>query len=238
MYSFYLPPEAWQAPFALEGQEARHLITVLRAKPGDALRLFDGLGREGRFILEHYDRNRAYLAPVEQELSSRPECRIHLALGWNKSSRRNWILEKSVELHTAGIIFWQAARSQGRVPEQPKKTWQDQCVASAKQCGNPWLPQLETMTGGAEELIARSTDYMHRIVLWEDRTATDMFNPSILGGRGDMILVLGPEGGLTPDEVTLFKSSGFRVQSLGRSILRWETAALLCLALLYWQTQT
>lgn len=221
----------------LEGREARHLTKVLRAKPGDVLRLFDGQGREGTFILERYDQNRACLSLEAQNLSPQAERRVCLALGWNKSSRRNWILEKSVELHAAELVFWQAARSQGHVPEQPKIPWRDQCVAAAKQCGNPWLPRLETITGGAEELINRSRGWTHRILLWENQKDAVLFRPPIRRRGEDIFLVLGPEGGLNLDEVTLFKGSGFDVQSLGSSILRWETAALLCLALLYWQDQ-
>lgn len=240
MKSFYLPPKDWQEPFAsamLEGPEAHHLLKTMRAHPGDELRLFDGHGREGVFILEHHDRNKAFLKSVAVRTLPHPKREVHLALGWNKTFRRGWLLEKSVELEATGFVFWQAARSQGRVPETPKNTWLDQLVAAAKQCGNPWLPRLETAPAGARELIDKYAHFEHRIILWENQDATRFFDPAALLPNGRTVLILGPEGGLADNEVDLFTSAGFLPLSLGRSVLRWETAALLCLGLLYWQGQ-
>lgn len=147
------------------------------------------------------------------------------------------MLEKSVELRAASVVFWQAARSQGRVPEHPKETWKDQCIAAAKQCGNPWLPALETVPGGVRELIGKSAAFSRRVVLWENSALRSMFDPGNMPVANDIFLVLGPEGGLTRDEVELFEDAGFTPLSLGRSVLRWETAALLCLGLLYWREE-
>jgi len=238
LHSFYLPSKDWQAPFILEGREARHLLKVLRARPGDQLRLFDGQGREGIFVLDRHDQNTARLTPVDVKTLQRPQRQVHLALGWNKASRRGWLLEKSVELNAAGLVFWQAARSQGRVPETPKTTWHDQCVAAAKQCGNPWLPSLATVPGGPRDLIDSYTRFAYRGVFWENQDAGNIFHPGKLLHHGDAVLVLGPEGGLADEELETFKEAGFAFLSLGRSVLRWETAALLCLALCYWQQET
>ncbi len=237
MHSFYLPPHAWREPYLLEGQEARHLLKVMRARPGDALRLFDGQGREGVFILDDHERNRAFLSPVDLAPARPRQPGAHLALGWSKTSRRGWLLEKTVELRAASLVFWQAARSQGRVPESPKATWRDQCIVAAKQCGNPWLPDLETAPGGARELIDKSACFSRRVVLWEGPDTQAMFDPGDMPVADDVFLVLGPEGGLTRDEVELFEDAGFTPLSLGQSILRWETATLLCLGLLYWREE-
>lgn len=235
MNSFHLPPGQWREPFVLGGSEAHHLLKVVRARPGDQLRLFDGYGREGIFIIDSHDRNKAYLTPVDIRTLPRPKPEVHLALGWNKSSRRDWILEKAVELGAAGLVFWQASRSQGRVPETPKSTWHERCVAAAKQCGNPWLPNLETVPGGPRDVIAKNADSAQRCVLWEDQDPAHMLEPRQMMQAERILMVLGPEGGLTHDEIILFKEAGFALLSLGRNVLRWETAALLCLGLLYWQ---
>jgi 16S rRNA (uracil1498-N3)-methyltransferase len=235
VHSFYLSPEDWKDPFILTGREANHLLKVKRARPGDELRLFDGQGREGVFLLDRHDRNSAHLVPIDVGVLRRPEREVHLALGWNKTARRGWLLEKSVELNVAGLVFWQADKSQGRVPETPKSAWHDQCIAAAKQCGNPWLPSLKTAPGGAREIIDTYSRCDYRGVLWEGQNATRMLDPDDIAPSGQILLVLGPEGGLASHEVNLFQEAGFALQSLGRSVLRWETAALLCLGLLYWQ---
>ena len=116
--SYHLPPDEWPdnatAPVHLEGPEARHLLGVLRAKPGVELRLFDGAGRSGLFRLVGVEgKASATLEILSLDQEPRPVRGVTLALGWNKSSRRDWLLEKSVELDALGLTFWQAARSQG-----------------------------------------------------------------------------------------------------------------------------
>ncbi len=221
----------------MEGPEAHHLLTVLRAHPGDTVRLFDGCGRSGVFLFQRRERKKAFLALLSEQILPCPDREIFLALGWNKTARRGWLLEKAVELNAAGLVFWQAERSQGRVPETPKESWATQLVAAAKQCGNPRLPSLATAPGGAGELTGLFAANELKMLLWENASGDTLFNPASLPESGRTIIVLGPEGGLTDDEVQLFTQGGFRPLSLGQSILRWETAALLCLGLCYWDSQ-
>lgn len=238
MRSYYLSPADWREPFVLRGAEAHHLLGVMRANPGAKFRLFDGQGREGVFLLQRHNRNEAILELESTSTRQPDKPEIHLALGWNKAARRGWMLEKAVELNAASLVFWQAARSQGRVPERPKNSWHEHCVAAAKQCGNPWLPRLETAPGGAGEIIHRFARCACHAVLWEKQGPIRMFDPpALLQEDGETLLVLGPEGGLTDDEMDLFTSAGFTALSLGRRILRWETAALLSLGLLSWHRE-
>ncbi len=253
MKSLYLPPDQWQEPFQLEGPEAHHLLTVLRARPGDSVRLFDGHGRTGTFVVRTTVRKTACLELLNQQRQPRPRRAIHVALGWNKASRRGWILEKAVELGAAGLIFWQASRSQGRVPDQPKQSWTDHLINAAKQCGNPWLPTITTVPEGPGEVIrlcsslsnqpvpqasSKAVPGTGKFLLWEDASPEDLFNPGQLPGFGPAVLILGPEGGLAGGEAQAFMDKGYLPRSLGRSTLRWETAALLCLGLCYWSTQS
>lgn len=248
MKSLYLPPDQWREPFQLEGPEAHHLLTVLRARPGTTVRLIDGFGRIGSFLVRSTDRKTAGLELLSQQQLPRPQRQIHLALGWNKASRRGWILEKAVELGAAGLVFWQASRSQGKVPERPKQSWTDILVNAAKQCGNPWLPTITTVPEGPDELIPlcsglsghgspQATPETGKFLLWEEASRSDLFDPGQLPDSGPVVLVLGPEGGLTDNEAQVFMDNGYLPRSLGRSTLRWETAALLCLGLCYWRTQ-
>lgn len=237
MKSLYLPPEQWQEPFELEGPEAHHLLTVLRASPGTTLRLFDGHGRIGTFLLRTATRKSAHLERVTEEQLPRPAREIYLALGWNKAARRGWILEKAVELGAAGVLFWQAKYSQGRVPEQSKDGWTTHLTTAAKQCGNPWLPTLATVPGGPHELMQLFTMESGKYLIWENVCPEDLFNPAMLPDTGRTVLVLGPEGGLAENEARIFVEGGYLPRSLGRTTLRWETAALLCLGLCHWQGQ-
>ncbi|PTN38727.1 16S rRNA (uracil(1498)-N(3))-methyltransferase [Desulfonatronum sp. SC1] len=248
MKSLYLAPDQWREPFQLEGSEAHHLLTVLRTRPGTTVRLFDGQGRTGTFLVRTADRKTAGLELLDQQKFPRPRREIHLALGWNKASRRGLILEKAVELRAAGLIFWQASRSQGKVPDQPKESWTDLLVNAAKQCDNPWLPTITTIPGGPEEVIRlcsslsnhaspQTTPEAGKFLIWENASLSGLFDPGQLPGSDPTVLVLGPEGGLTEGEAQAFMDNGYLPRSLGRSTLRWETAALLCLGLCYWRIQ-
>ncbi|MDD4951860.1 MAG: 16S rRNA (uracil(1498)-N(3))-methyltransferase [Desulfovibrionaceae bacterium] len=234
--SFYLPGRDWKEPYSLAGPEARHMLGVLRTAVGDEVRLFDGQGREGLFRLVSAAKNRALLEPIEISLAQRPEDRLYLACGWSRSGRRDLVLEKAVELEAAGIAFWQAERSQGKVPASPKPSWQEKCLQAAKQCRNPWLPELVAIPGGTAGLIAFARRFEQCYLMWESDKALDKASPEALCA-GNVLAVVGPEGGFSDQEAQRLLDAGFRAASLGRGVLRWETAAILCLGLGYWARQ-
>jgi 16S rRNA (uracil1498-N3)-methyltransferase len=234
--SFFLPPEAWCPPYSLDGDEARHLAKVLRHVPGDTVRLFDGRGREGLFAVTRV-KGGVEFALLSESFTPRPAPEVWLAPGFNKSSRRGWLLEKAVELGAAGIFFWEAERGQGGMPDAPKLTWRAQMTAGAKQCGNPWLPEIETVPGGAGGLIERCGLMSRRFLLHE---SPDAGRPLVLPDLTDIhpaLFVLGPEGGLTDAEANRFLRSGYEAVTLGNRPLRFETAALLALGLCWWGGQ-
>ncbi|WP_069856722.1 16S rRNA (uracil(1498)-N(3))-methyltransferase [Desulfoplanes formicivorans] len=234
---FYLPPDKWVAPYTLEGSEAHHLSTVLRAKPHDRIALMDGQGRQGIFKVVSSAKKTVTLEPLSISESPVPACRLWLAPGWNKATRRGWFLEKAAELGAWGIAFWQSEFSQGKTPDQPKQSWENQCIAAAKQCANPWLPRLMTSPSGLQELLEATRHYAKRIFLWEDPSCSHMLDPAELCCQGDVLVVLGPEGGFSQKETDLLQQAGCSAVSLGNRVLRWETAGLLCLGLVFWQEQ-
>lgn len=235
--SFHLPASHWPSPaepgqtVTLDGAEARHLLGVLRARPGEVVRLFDGQGHHGRFLLrEVKSKNAAVLEVLETFSEARPASGLVLALGWSKSSRRDWLLEKAVELDAAGLWFWRGARSQGEPPPAPKDTWQDKLVQSAKQCGAVWLPELCCLSGGPAGLIGEFPRFASVTLLWEGAEASAILRPESFRS-GLHLGIVGPEGGLDEAEARQFLDAGARPASLGPRPLRWETAALLCLGL-------
>lgn len=233
--SFYLAPEDWNPPFVLEGGEARHLSKVLRARPGETVRLFDGCGRDGHFEIAEVSKSRVLLKLSDEKIHT-DRRGLTLAIGWNKSSRRNWILEKSVELEANGLIFFQSEFTQGKVPGEIKETWTEKLVSAAKQCGNPWLPELSTVTRSVENLIDATDHFSNKLILWENATKGEIPENKLLA-QDSTVAVIGPEGGFSLREAELLMENGFKPCSLGGSILRWETAALLCLGTAYLERQ-
>lgn len=234
MKTFYLEPDAWREPWQLSGPEAKHLSRVLRMGPGDMVHLIDGLGREGEFTVRSVAKNKVDLEPQSLRQTPPPAPRVVLAMGWTKGLRRGWLLEKAVELQAAELWFWQAEHSQGRVPAEPKEAWEGKLLAGAKQCGNPRLPLLRTIPGGVGALIEEGRNFDTRFLLHEDRDAGASLAPADVATTGDVLCVLGPEGGFAPTEADTLMKNGFAPVSLGPSVLRWETAALLALGLFWW----
>ena len=234
---FFLPPERWGAPFTLGGSEAHHLATVLRTRPEDQITLFDGKGREGVFRVVSLSKKKVVLEQESIREHPMPDRRIWIAPGWNRATRRGWFLEKAVELGAWGIAFWQSTFSQGKTPQQSKESWDNQCIAAAKQCANPWLPQLVTYPLGIGQLLEATERFENRIFLWEDPGCPRILDPADMACKGDALVVLGPEGGFADEETCALQQAGCMPVSLGTRILRWETAALLCLGIGFWNDQ-
>ena len=238
MHTFYIPPTQWGRTMELSGQEAHHLGRVLRLHPGDEVRLLDGEGREALCRIMAVGRQTASLEMLSEKKHARPESSVVLAVGWGKEARRGWILEKSVELEADGLWFWQAERSQFPVPSDAKDTWHASLVAGAKQCRNPWLPELRTLPGGVDELIRASSVFEHRQVLVESGLPQqDFMSERHLGQPGRTLCVIGPEGGFSVKEIDRLMAAGFTALSMGDRVLRWETAAMMALGLHWWKRQ-
>lgn len=232
--TFYLPSGEWPAragdAVRLSGPEARHMGTILRTEKAQTVRLFDGQGRDGLFTVRDIARNRADLEAVELAEHPAPEGGLTLAIGWGKSKRRDYLLEKIVELQGNGVIFWQAARSQGALPSDPKATWNEKFIQAAKQCGAVRLPELEIVSGGIDGVLSMADDFDHCYLAWEAKEANTPLSPRMLS-KGRTLVVIGPEGGFDPAEVDRLIGAGVVPVTLGPSILRWETAAVYCLSL-------
>lgn len=210
------------------------MLRVLRMAVGDTVRLFDGQGREGLFRFDSATKKTATLIPLEITEHPAPVNRTTVAVGWSRQLRRGWLLEKTVELETSGVWFWQGDHSQGKIPAEAKESWHGQAVAGAKQCGNPWLPEIRAVSGGVEGVIEASGEFDRTYMLWEDQTQERFLTAEDLAAPGNVLFILGPEGGFSRREADLLLDAGITPVSLGRRVLRWETAALLCLGLRWW----
>ena len=237
LHSFYLPPELWGPPFTLEGPEAHHLDRVLRLPPGRTIRLFDGEGRSGLFCIEKKNKKNIFLERLEETLAPRPPVEITLACGFSKALRRGWFLEKAVELEASALWLWQGDHSQCSLPDKEKQTWKANLVSGAKQCENPWLPSLRMLPGGVADLVAEKPAFTTACMLYEGDTKGAMLTRELLEKPGKTLLVIGPEGGFSPNEAETLAQAGIQAVSLGNRVLRWETAAIMALGLAWWARQ-
>lgn len=214
----------------VEGPPARHVLRVLRLRHGDPLVLFNGDGWDypGTVGERVGERLQVTLANPRPGL---PECPLALTLvqGVARSDRMDTIIQKATELGAARIMPALVARSVVRLDDQQGERklahWRAIAVAACEQSGRARPPLIDTPRPLPDAITALE-DGPTRVRL---EPAASHSLASIDPGCGRLALLIGPEGGLAPEESRLAAGAGFEARSLGPRILRTETAALVAL---------
>jgi 16S rRNA (uracil1498-N3)-methyltransferase len=226
-------PEAGKSGdiITVTGQAAHHVAQVLRLRPGAVIRLFNGTGPEWEAVLLEGKRTGVRLeignavTPVDE-----PALSITLAQGVARNDRMDFILQKSVELGISRVqpIWMQRCQSRVRGERLEKRLqhWQGIIISACEQCGRSTLPALSDPVD-YPAWISEQDEASTRLMLQPDsrQTLHDLDPP-----EGDIIILVGPEGGLNPEEQRLASLARFTGIRLGQRILRTETAALSALA--------
>ena len=214
----------------MEGEAAHHLGRVLRAQPGQLYELSDGshvwLGR-----IEAVSRNKVDFLLLEELAAYEPDIETTLLLSVVKFDAFEWALEKATELGVHTILPLAAARSEKTLlASAPKRAerWKKILHDASQQSRRVRLPVLEPLA--APETAFRGHREGVRILLSEDPDAKPLRD--VLRRRHDhpAVLAIGPEGGWTEPELEGARSAHFTIASLGRLILRTETAVIAALA--------
>jgi 16S rRNA (uracil1498-N3)-methyltransferase len=211
--------------------QAHHVAHVLRLEAGDALTVFDGDGREYAAVLERVGKSGVTLRLGEPRAVDR-ESPIAVTLGQGISSgeRMDYTIQKAVELGVTAIQPIAAERSVVRLSaERAGKRvahWQGIVVAACEQCGRNRVPRVEPVRTLTDWLAALPVDAL-RLTLSPGAALTlrEIERP-----QASVVLLAGPEGGLSPREQADAAAAGFRPLKLGPRVLRTETAALAALA--------
>jgi 16S rRNA (uracil1498-N3)-methyltransferase len=221
----------------LAADDARKLLVVLRKVAGAPLEIVDSSGRTfaGRLIVD----GSSARAELERELVPRraDTLRLTLAQGIPKGQKMDFVVEKATELGVAAIVPFASERTQGgdRGREGKVERWRRLAKAAAQQCGRTEVPTVEQPVGFAE-LLASIGRYHAALIPWELEGGAPLRErlPALLDGVRDVLVIIGPEGGLAAAEVAAARERGARAISLGSRIFRTETAGLVaCSALLY-----
>lgn len=221
----------------LTGQEAAH-AHVLRLAPGAEVNLFDGNGAVAVCKVSRVEKHSLALALSHVSHVPEPTSRAIIALAMSKATRRGFFMEKAAELGASQVWLWESARSVGRITSGTCDSCAGQLAAGARQSGNPWFPRLRNVANLDGLLRAAAGCSVNwRLLPWEDQDRQAMLPLDMLGRPGVTLYVIGPEGGFAPEEVERFKKENFALVSLGKRVLRCETAAALCLGLHSWASQ-
>jgi 16S rRNA (uracil1498-N3)-methyltransferase len=228
----FLPPEAFSDGMAtLEGQVFRHVARVLRMGEGDHLLLLDGTGRGWVARLERVTRSDATAILLQGVVEEGPPLReVHLAVPLLKGDRTELVLQKCTELGVSCFHVYPAERSVVRLADRAgarRERFQSVCRSAAEQCGAFRVPEVriwESTQGFLEQVSTAG-----RFIAWEEEHRLSA-RDALQDGR-PCTLATGPEGGFSRQEVELWAGHGFRPVSLGRRILRAETAPIALCAL-------
>ncbi len=220
---------------------ARH-VQVRRMQPGDDITLFNGEGGECVAVITHMGRSDVavrvtHKAEVERELA----VRIHLWSGITANERMDWLLEKATELGASTLLPITAERSvlklKGERADKKLAHWQAIAVAASEQCGRNRVLQVAaplTLTQAIAASTQQAPCTRWILSLAEGtQSLTDALRalpPMVDGARQDIVLLSGPEGGLSPAEEAEALAAGFLPVSLGQRVLRAETAPVAVLS--------
>jgi 16S rRNA (uracil1498-N3)-methyltransferase len=230
---FVETPLGVQPSFMLPATAARH-AQVLRLQPGDLLTLFDGRGGEWRATVVDMGRRDVTVAvqehaAIERELAHE----VTLAVVMPAGDRMDFVVEKATELGAAAILPLMSERSvlrlSGERATKRAAQWQALAVAASEQCGRNRVPQVaavQTLTAALAGPLAPSPGELRRLLGWRDAVSWAPVPAAV----GKLMLLSGPEGGLTPAEEDAARAVGFVTTSLGPRTLRADTAPLAALA--------
>jgi 16S rRNA (uracil1498-N3)-methyltransferase len=214
----------------MEGEAAHHLGRVLRAQIGQRYELSDGQ-RVWLGEIASVGRDRVQFTLVEELPATHPSVDVTLLLAVVKFDAFEWALEKATELGVSTIVPLAAERSEKALLAAAAKRaerWKKILVEASQQSRRVRVPVLAELAK-AESAFASGKDGL-RVMLSERATASPL-RKVVQGQRAEKaILAIGPEGGWTDAEFATGKSSGFLEASLGRLILRTETAVVAALA--------
>lgn len=221
----------------IDGPTGHHLARVHRVRIGEALQLTDGHGTRYHSTVTAVGRGTVDLTITTQEKIPPPAFRITLAAGIIAPDRWKLTLEKATELGVADIVPLITARTQGRGFSGKRERWQEIVAASATQCDNCWWPHVQEPCSFAEILQRRAT-FDHAALAWE--LARNHGDPLLTGipvapstnSAPTVLLLIGPTGGWTDDEIAAARHAGIRIAHLGPQVLRAETATTVALTLL------
>lgn len=222
----------------LEGDEGRHAATVVRLRAGEHYFVGDGAGR--RVLLEATDVDRAWVRGRVLGVTQEPEPapRLVLVQALAKGDRDEQAVEAATELGVDEVVPWQAERSvvvwRGDRAAKSLAKWEAVVTRATKQSRRARMPVTSPVVGLAP-LAARVQDAALTLVLHED--ATEPLASVELPESGDVLVVVGPEGGITDRELETLTGAGARAVRLGSTILRASSAGPAALAVLSARTR-
>lgn len=240
---FVTPDQVGEDKIRIQGSDVNHMKNVLRMRPGEEVMVSDGNNRQYRCRVEDYPDGEAVLAILEAGLvDTELPSRIYLFQGLPKQEKMELIVQKAVELGVCQVIPVQTRRCvvklDAKKAAKKVQRWQQIAESAAKQAGRGYIPAVsEVMT--FQEALAFSEALDIRLIPYELADGMEGTRKILDGIRpGQSVgIFIGPEGGFEKEEVSRAVEAGAMPITLGKRILRTETAGIAVLSILMYRLE-
>jgi 16S rRNA (uracil1498-N3)-methyltransferase len=219
--------------------ESHYLRDVLRLRKGERITLFGSPQFEYAAEIAAASKQVTVRVIEKAERPARAEVRITLAQSLPKTDKMDLIVQKATELGAHRIAPFASSRS---IPvlgpdkaRQRRERWQKIALEASRQCRRPDVPEVAPVAA-FREMLDGAADAQLKIIFWEEEQGTTI--RKVMGGNAEadsIVIAIGPEGGFSPEEVEAARSCGFIPTTLGRLVLKTETASLAALAIIQYE---
>ncbi len=223
---FVKPSDLIGKTVTLCGDEFYHMTKVLRYKEGYKAVILANDGIERHSTVTKIDRDFAILTVDEEVVVDKKHCSVTLYAGLLKNNKLDFVVQKGVELGVDKIVPFVSSNSAETKFNHDRA--EKIALESAKQCGSVYLSEIGDLTD-FDEVIAEFHKYDKVIFAYEDEKRLTLAKAVV--GSKNIAIIVGPEGGFTQLEVEKVKENGGKIVTLGRRILRAETASIVSVAL-------
>ncbi len=234
MTRFFVTAEELMADTpVLTGENAQH-AKVLRLKAGEQVLICDGEGRECLCAISEAAAGQVTLNVIERRDSvSEASVKVSVYLAFPKADKLEHVIQKATELGAYEIVAFPSARCISKPDEKSRskkvERWQKIAASAAEQSGRGRIPQVIVL-GSFQEALVRAANADRAILFYENEQAVTLRMALQSGPYATVSLLTGPEGGLEEREVEAARNAGLQVCTLGKRILRCETAPLCALS--------
>ncbi len=237
MYHFFVPEgQSSEGIFRITGEDVHHIRSVLRMHPGEEVVISDGSDRDYYCSLTQLTADWVEAKVMAESESAELPGELVLYQGLPKADKMEWIIQKAVELGAVKIVPVAMKRSVVKLDEKKKKSrlerWNAIAQSAAKQSGRGICPCVEEVLTFAEA-VAEAREMDQFFLPYENARGIQDTKKALEDLQCDqkVAIFIGPEGGFAPEEIELAQQSGARLLSLGKRILRTETAGMAMLTL-------
>ena len=230
----FLAPSVADGRLILDGEEARHAASARRVQAGEQVALSDGAGTMARCVVESVRTGKSpelSLEVRERYYVERPALRVTIAQALVKGERGELAVELATEAGADAVLPWRAARSIARWDDGPRgakalQRWRRTAQSAAKQSRRAWVPEVREPVD-TEGLATVVREVACAAVL--NAEAGQPFAELPLPGEGELVVVVGPEGGINDTELAALRTAGAIPARLGPTVLRASSAAAVTL---------